>query len=94
MAVPRQQPASTPISLAYKKRSLLLGELAAQDVSQAELARRIGKTQKHVSQVLTARVAMSDELADEMLAALGREWTPGTAWSWGSDEAKTENWRI
>lgn len=44
--------------------------LAETHTSQAELARRLGITEKHVSQVLTGRAGLSPDLADAMLGAL------------------------
>ena len=39
--------------------------------SQAELSRTLGMSTKHVSQVLTGKAALSLELAEAMLGALG-----------------------
>lgn len=86
------RPESVPVSLGYKLRFLIIAELQAQQLSQAALAKRIGFTTKHVSQLLNARVGMSAENADRMLRALNREWVVGTAPAFG--EPVTENWHL
>lgn len=63
---------STTASLADGVRSAIGGALAETATTQAMLARRLGVTQKHVSEVLTGRAGLSMDLADAMLAAMGR----------------------
>lgn len=41
--------------------------------SQAFIAVRLGLSQKHVSQVLTGKAGLSFDLAERMLAAMGRQ---------------------
>jgi ParB-like chromosome segregation protein Spo0J len=55
-----------------RARRRILTALADQDVTQAVLARRLGVTEKHVSRVLLGRAGLSFDLADRMLAALGK----------------------
>jgi plasmid maintenance system antidote protein VapI len=52
--------------------ALLAGELAASGWSQADLARAVGITPKHMSQIVTGRANAGPDLADRLLAALGR----------------------
>jgi plasmid maintenance system antidote protein VapI len=59
-------------SLAGDLRGEILVALHTTSTSQAELARRLGLSNKHVSQVLTGKAALSCDLADAMLAAMGR----------------------
>lgn len=54
-------------------RTLVKGLLEREGITQAELARRIGHSEKHVSQALTGVIRMSLPLADRMLAAMGWE---------------------
>lgn len=54
-------------------RSLLADELRAAGVSQAEAARRLGVTAKHMSQMLTGRAPLSLVWADRIAAACGRD---------------------
>ena len=60
------------MSLAGDLRGEILVALHTTGTSQAELARRLHLSQKHVSQVLTGKAALSADLADLMLAAMGR----------------------
>lgn len=83
---------SVRISLGYKARFLILSELSTRHVTQAELARRIGHSEKHVSQVLTGAVSLSVDMADAMFAALDREWVVGSVPALG--EPSLENWTI
>jgi transcriptional regulator with XRE-family HTH domain len=57
----------------WQIRDLILEALAADSVTQADLALAIGRTEKHVSQVLTGKAGISFDLAEEMLAALDRQ---------------------
>ncbi len=86
------RPTSTPISLVYKLRFLLIAELDAQQLTRAALAERVGFSQKHISQILNARVGLSADNADTLLRALNREWVVGTAPAFG--EPTTESWRL
>ncbi len=52
-------------------RAAIRGALDVAGITQTELARRIGMSQKHVSQVLTGKTGLSLALADRMLAAIG-----------------------
>jgi len=63
------------MSLAEDVRAEIRTALADTHTSQAELSRTLGLSTKHVSQVLTGRAALSLELAEAMLAALGRQMT-------------------
>jgi transcriptional regulator with XRE-family HTH domain len=51
-------------------RDLITAELDRQGVTQVELATRIGRSQKHVSQTLTGASGLGLNLAERMLAAL------------------------
>src|ERR1041384_6547367 len=86
------RPASTPISLGYKLRFLLIAELDAQQLTRAALAKRGGLSQKHISQILNPRVGVSADNADAVLRALKREWVVDPAPAFG--EPATENWRL
>jgi transcriptional regulator with XRE-family HTH domain len=66
------------MTLAEDVRAEIRLALRVADVSQAELARRIGISTNHASRVLTGQQALSMELADAMLAAVGREWVSRT----------------
>jgi transcriptional regulator with XRE-family HTH domain len=79
-----------PTALGYKVRFLILAELEASGQTQAWLAQQAELSQKHVSQLLNARAPMSMEIADRLLGALGREFTVGTAPTFG--EPAYENW--
>jgi transcriptional regulator with XRE-family HTH domain len=63
------------VSLAEDVRAEIRTALHDTRTSQAELSRRLGLSTKHVSRVLTGRAALSLELAEAMLAALGRQMT-------------------
>ncbi len=52
-------------------RTAIRAALADAGMTQAELARRIRMSQKHVSQVLTGKAGLSLGMADKMLAAIG-----------------------
>lgn len=88
----RQTVESIPTTLGYKIRFLLLAELHKAGLTQAWLAQRTGLSEKHVSQMLNARVPMSMEAADRLLGGLGREFTVGTAPAF--DERTYENWSL
>jgi len=60
------------MSLADDLRGEILVALHSTSTSQAKLARRLHLSQKHVSQVLTGKAALSCDLADLMLDAMGR----------------------
>jgi transcriptional regulator with XRE-family HTH domain len=66
------------MSLAGDVRAEIRTALRIADVSQAEVARRVGISTNHASRVLTGQQALSMELADAMLAAVGREWVGRT----------------
>ena len=55
-----------------KQRALILAALEEDGLTQAEFARRLGRTQKHVSQVLTGK-AGTHEL-DYWAWVLGRQF--------------------
>ncbi|MEU6709954.1 helix-turn-helix transcriptional regulator [Nonomuraea sp. NPDC046802] len=59
-------------------RSLLAGELRAAGLSQAEVARKLGITAKHMSHMLTGRAPLSLAWADEIAALCGRELVIGS----------------
>jgi transcriptional regulator with XRE-family HTH domain len=61
------------MSLAEDVRAEIRLALRVTGTSQVELSRRLGLSTKHVSQVLTGRAALSLELAEAMLAAVGRQ---------------------
>ena len=66
------------MSLAEDVRAEIRTALHDTHTSQAELSRRLGMSTKHVSQVLTGRAALSLDLAEAMLAAVGRQMTVRT----------------
>lgn len=53
-------------------RAAIRDALTVAGITQAELSRRVGITQKHTSGVLTGRAGLSFDLAEEMLHACGR----------------------
>ncbi|TMR11045.1 helix-turn-helix transcriptional regulator [Nonomuraea turkmeniaca] len=59
-------------------RSLLAGELRAAGLSQAEAARQLGITAKHMSQMLTGRAPLSLAWADEIAGLCGRALLVGS----------------
>lgn len=59
-------------------RSLLAGELQAAGLSQAEAARRLGITAKHMNQMLTGRAPLSLAWADDIAELCGRELLVGS----------------
>jgi transcriptional regulator with XRE-family HTH domain len=61
------------MSLAGDVRWEIRLALALNNVSQAELARRLGLSKKHVNQMLTGKTAVSLDMAEQMLGAVG--WT-------------------
>lgn len=66
------------VSLEDSLRSILAGELRAAGLSQAEAARQLGITAKHMSQMLTGRAPLSLAWADEIAALCGRELLVGS----------------
>lgn len=52
-------------------RLLVWMEMKRRNVTQIEMARRIGYTSKHVSQLMTGTVPMRPDVAELMLATLG-----------------------
>lgn len=54
-------------------RDIIIATIDQQGITQAELADRIGRSPKHVSQTLTGACGLSLNLAEEMLAALGAD---------------------
>lgn len=65
--------ATAPATAEDRARQLIRNAIAADATwSQASLALRLGLTQKHISQVLTGKAGLSFDLAERMLAALGR----------------------
>jgi plasmid maintenance system antidote protein VapI len=64
--------------IANSLRAVLADELRAARVSQAEAARRLGISAKHMSQMLTGRAPLSLAWADEIAAVCGRELVVGT----------------
>ena len=58
-------------SLADEVREQIRLALRITDVSQAELGRRLGISPKHISQMLTGRVAISLDMAERILSAVG-----------------------
>jgi predicted transcriptional regulator len=61
------------VTLQGSLRALLVDELRAAGVSQAEVARTLGITAKHMSQMLTGKAPLSLAWADEIAAACGRD---------------------
>lgn len=55
-----------------RTREAIRAALAEQDMTQAELAQRMGITQKHMSNLLNGKTALSFDFAERCLAALGR----------------------
>jgi transcriptional regulator with XRE-family HTH domain len=52
-------------------KAAVRAELKADGASQADLARYLGVSQKHVSRVLSGKVTGSPEFLDSMAAAVG-----------------------
>lgn len=59
-------------------RLLLADELHAAGLSQAEAARRVGVTAKHMSAMLTGKAPLSLAWADEIAALCGRRLVVGS----------------
>ncbi len=75
----------------WRVREAILAALQDQGVTQAELADRVGRSEKHVSQVLTGAAGLSFDLAELMLAELGQQLAVGaTALTAKSIELKDE----
>lgn len=54
----------------------MIGAALTEDgMSQAEFARRVGISEKHLSQVVTGKVVASHAQLDYLAFALGRQWT-------------------
>ena len=66
------------MTLADEVRAEVRTALHETRTSQAELARRLGMSSKHVSRVLTGNAAMTLGLADAMMGALGGVMTVRT----------------
>lgn len=64
--------------LACSLRAVLGDELRAAGLSQAEAARRLGITAKHMSQMLTGKAQLGLAWADEIAALCGRELLVGS----------------
>lgn len=61
-----------PIQVAERRvREALRQALIEQDITQKELAERLGVTQKHISQVLSGKSGLSFDFAERCAAALG-----------------------
>lgn len=61
-----------PIQVAERRiRDALKRALIDQDVTQKELAEKLGVTQKHMSQVLSGKSGLSILFAEKCAAALG-----------------------
>ena len=63
------------MTLAEDVRAEIRTALHDTRTSQAELSRTLGLSTKHVSRVLTGKSALSFELAEAMMSALGRQMT-------------------
>jgi transcriptional regulator with XRE-family HTH domain len=62
---------------AARTRQAVWTALTVREVTQAELARRVGITPKHVNQTLHGYAGLGLDLADRMLAALDCELVVG-----------------
>jgi plasmid maintenance system antidote protein VapI len=60
------------VSFADQLRAELRAELKAAGISQAEAARHLGCTPKHMSQMLTGKARISPEWANAVALACGR----------------------
>lgn len=61
-----------PINAAERRvREALKSALIEQEMTQAELASRLGVTQKHISQVLSGKSGLSFDFAERVGAVLG-----------------------
>lgn len=59
-------------------RDAIRDAMTIADVTQAELSRRVGITEKHTSRVLNGHDGLSFDLAEKMLRACGRRPVIGT----------------
>lgn len=59
-------------------RQLIRDELEVQGVKQVHVARTLGLTEKHMSQVLNGKAGLSPALADAILSVLGRRFVVTT----------------
>jgi transcriptional regulator with XRE-family HTH domain len=66
-----------PTKAKWRVRQAILDALEQQGITQATLADRVGRSEKHVSQVLTGAAGLSFDLAELMLAELGQQLTVG-----------------
>jgi transcriptional regulator with XRE-family HTH domain len=57
-------------SASARLREIILALMEIQDISQIELADRVGHSRRHVAQVLRGTCELSLPLAEKMLAAL------------------------
>lgn len=53
-------------------REAIRQALNESELTQSELAEQVGMSQKHISQVLSGKSGLSFDLAEQMLAVLGR----------------------
>jgi transcriptional regulator with XRE-family HTH domain len=61
-----------PVNAAERRvREALKSALIEQEMTQAELATRLGVTQKHISQVLSGKSGLSFDFAERIGAVLG-----------------------
>lgn len=63
---------TTRPSSADELRGLVLAALHEKGVSQAEAARRLGLSAKHVSHMMTGKAPLTIEWADRILALCGK----------------------
>ena len=53
-------------------RDLIREELKLQGLTQQQLAKRLGYTQKHLSHIINGHTRLTVDMADRILGALGR----------------------
>ena len=67
----------TRYALAQQLADQVDDEMVRQGMTQAELARLAGFSQKHVSQMLTGKATGTVEAWDRLAEALGTDWVVG-----------------
>ena len=80
MSEPRRCPTCArpePASLEDTVRALIRDAIYEPYITQDELARRVGITPKHVSRTLHGHDGLSMDLAERMMAAVGRRFVVG-----------------
>lgn len=68
-----------PMSAERRLREEIRDVLYASDVTQKTIAETLGYSQKHISQLLNGQAGLSVDMAEKILAVLGRRLEVGSA---------------